>query len=140
MTIDADRIEIVPTVPTVPEYQNLMARVGFTVFPDDIARQSLDASVFAVTLRQGGACLGMGRIVGDGICFVEIVDVVVDPAHQRKGHGRQIMAALMDFVQANLPKDAFVNLSAHVPADRLYAQFGFEETAPEAVGMCYRVR
>lgn len=37
----------------------------------------------------------MGRAVGDGL-FYQIVDIAVDPAHQRRGLGKAIMAGLMD--------------------------------------------
>ncbi|MFN7125708.1 MAG: GNAT family N-acetyltransferase, partial [Allorhizobium sp.] len=40
---------------------------------------------------------------------------------------------------ATLPKSAYVSLIADVPANRLYSQFGFDETAPRSVGMARRV-
>ncbi|MFD1796035.1 hypothetical protein ACFSC1_08585 [Paracoccus aurantiacus] len=43
----------------------------------------------------------------------------------------------MDHI-ATLPESAYVSLIADVPADGLYAQFGFVPTAPRSVGMAYR--
>lgn len=134
-----DEIEVSLSPPSAEEYRALMRSVEFTVFPAAVAAESLKRSCHAVTLRKDGAIVGMGRIVGDGVCFVDIIDVVVHPAHQGMGLGKLIMNALMSYVTTQLPEGAFVSLSAHVPADRLYAQYGFEETAPDAVGMCYRV-
>ena len=81
----------------------------------------------------------MGRVVGDGGCFLQIVDIVVAPRYQGKGLGKQIMFALMERAKSDLPETAFLSLLADVPADRLYAQFGFVETAPASLGMSYRV-
>lgn len=134
-----DEIEISLSPPTAEEYRTLMRSVDFTVFPAIVAAESLKRSCHVVTLRTGGKLVGMGRIVGDGICFVEIIDVVVDPAHQGIGLGKVIMDALMSYVSTQLAEGAFVTLSAHVPADRLYTRYGFKETAPDALGMCYRV-
>ena len=92
-----------------------------------------------VTLRKDGAIVGMGRIVGDGAFFVEIIDVVVDPTFQGMGLGKIIMEELMAYATTQLSKGAFAYLTADAPADRLYVRLGFKETAPDAGGMCYRV-
>ena len=139
MPIAKDEIEISLSPPSAEEYRALMRSVDFTVFPAVVAAESLKRSCHVVTLRKGGTLVGMGRIVGDGVCFVEIIDVVVDPAHQGMGLGKAIMDALMSYATTQLAEGAFITLSAHVPADRLYARYGFKETAPDALGMCYRV-
>lgn len=38
----------------------------------------------------------MGRIIGDGGTAFQIVDVCVHPAHQGRGLGKRIMAALTE--------------------------------------------
>lgn len=134
-----EEIEISLSPPSAEEYRALMRSVGFAEFPPAVVAESLKRSCHVVTLRKDGAIVGMGRIVGDGVCFVEIIDVVVDPTHQGMGLGKIIMDALMSYATTQLAEGAFIYLSAHVPADRLYARYGFEETAPDAVGMCYRV-
>lgn len=82
----------------------------------------------------------MGRLIGDGGCFFLIVDIAVSPAHRGRGLAKRIMSALMEHVDSALPKSAFVSLFADVPANRLYEQFGFVETAPGSLGMSRRVR
>ena len=55
------------------------------------------------------ACpLVWGRIVGDGALNFEIVDVAVDPAHQGKGLGRQIMQKIVSWLDENAVKGAYV--------------------------------
>lgn len=77
----------------------------------------------------------MGRLVGDGGLTVQICDVAVDPAHQGHGLGTAIMRALVDYVNANVPRSAYVSLIADGDANRLYARFGFRPTAPASIGM-----
>jgi GNAT superfamily N-acetyltransferase len=77
----------------------------------------------------------MGRVIGDGGLFFEIVDIAVVPAHQRRGLGKRIMAALTAHLETHAPPSAHVMLLADGEAHRLYAQFGFQATAPASIGM-----
>lgn len=81
----------------------------------------------------------MGRLVGDGGCFFQVTDIAVDPDHQGRGLGKLIMAGIMEYVDSELPKTAYVSLIADVPANKLYEKVGFAETAPRSVGMSYIV-
>lgn len=126
---------IIPRVPTVPEYLHLRDIAGLSPFSPEAAQIGLPRSVFSVVVEAQGRAIGMGRIIGDGGCFFQITDIAVDPAYQGRGLGKRIMAALMDHVQVALPASAYVSLMADVPANALYRQFGFQETAPATVGM-----
>lgn len=44
----------------------------------------------------------MGRVVGDGVLNLEIVDVAVDPAHPGKGLGRKVMEHIVAWLDANV--------------------------------------
>ena len=44
---------------------------------------------------------------------------------QFRGLAKIVMDALKSYSTSQLAEGAFVCLSAHVPADRLYAQYGF---------------
>ena len=79
--------------------------------------------------------MGMGRIIGDGGLFFQVVDVAVEPAHQGKGVGKTIMGALISELRRRVPAEANVSLSADGEAYRLYEQFGFGATAPRSIGM-----
>ncbi len=140
MLPDLNELVISNDVPSVEEYLKLRKEGGLCVFSPEAARIGLDGTFFAVTLRLDGEAIGIGRLVGDGGCFLQIVDIAVDPRYRGIGLGKKVMAELMAFAKENLPETAFLSLLADVPADKLYAQFGFEETAPESLGMFCRVR
>ena len=78
-------------------------------------------------------------MIGDGRQPLEVVDVAVDPDWQRRGICYSIMAALLEFLQANAPPSAYVSLIADGDASQLYQKFGFELTSPESVGMGLRI-
>lgn len=125
-------------VPGIEDYLRLRRVAGLGPFSREAAERGLPNSVFGVCLMRGEEVVGMGRIIGDGGCFFQVTDIAIEPAHQGRGLAKWIMQALTDFIKT-LPKSAYVSLIADVPANRLYAQFGFDETAPRSVGMARRV-
>jgi len=131
------RIE--PHLPSVDDYLRLREASGLSPFSKEAAEKGLPNSIFGVCLMSGGAVIGMGRIIGDGGCFFQVTDIAIMPEHRGRGLGKMIMAALMDHIESKLPKTAYVSLIADVPANRLYQQFGFTETAPCSVGMAKKV-
>lgn len=135
---DNSAYRIEARVPAIDDYMRLRREAGLTPFSRDAAEKGLPNSIFGVCLMLGDETVGIGRIIGDGGCFFQVTDIAILPAHQGRGLAKLIMTALSDFI-ATLPKTAYVSLIADVPAHRLYAQFGFDETAPRSVGMAHRV-
>lgn len=129
-----------PIAPTLEDYLRLRQVSGLSPKSEDGARIGLAHSCFAVRVAQGAQIVGMGRVIGDGGCFFQIVDIAVAPAHQGQGLGKAIMAALMEWLHAHAPDRAYVSLIADGPARHLYARFGFVETAPASVGMACVLR
>lgn len=125
--------------PSLLDYLHLRAVSGLSPFSPEAARAGLAGTRFAVVVLHEDSVVGTGRLIGDGGCFFQVVDIAVDPDHQGKGLGRAIMAALKEHIDTALPPSAYVSLIADVPADRLYQKFGFEQTAPRSLGMAYRV-
>ena len=136
---DQSAYELSPFPPPVEDYRRLRDIAGMTPFTEEAALRGLPNTLFGVTIRFEGRAVGMGRIIGDGGCFYVVTDIAVDPAHQRRGLGKRIMAALMEWVRATGATSAHVSLIADKPADRLYAQFGFVDPAPEAIAMEQRL-
>ena len=117
----------------------LRQRAGLSPKGVEAARRGVEGSVFAVVLEYRGEAIGMGRIIGDGGTAFQVVDIAVLPEHQGRGLGKRIVGALVDWLRREAPPTAFVSLLADGPAKHLYSQFGFEETAPESVGMALRI-
>ena len=122
-------------IPQPEEFMELRVAGGMSARTLEAARNGLPNSLFAVTLRQSGRLVGIGRVVGDGGCAYIVSDIVVHPSVQRRGLGRRIMAEIERYLEENVPPGSFVSLIADTPADELYRHFGFIETAPASIGM-----
>jgi ribosomal protein S18 acetylase RimI-like enzyme len=131
----SDGYEIHDRPPAVEDYRRLRDVCGLTPRSAAAAKAGLANTVFAVTIRHADQTVGMGRVVGDGALFLQIVDIAVAPEYQGRGLGKMIMAALMKRIEAGVPSEVYVSLMADGDAHHLYAQFGFELVAPRSVGM-----
>lgn len=127
-------VHCIPLPPSVEEYRALRVLAGLSPKTVEAAARGLPNTVFGVSLREGDRLLAMGRIVGDGGCFLQVVDIAVVPDRQGQGLGKAVMAELDAWLRANAV-GAYVSLIADGEAHRLYAQFGFALTAPRSVGM-----
>ncbi|MEK4509075.1 GNAT family N-acetyltransferase [Paenibacillus sp. FSL K6-2524] len=122
--------------PTPTEYLALRAAAGLSPKDLQASQIALSNSIFITTMRDlDDQLIGMGRIIGDGGCFYQIVDIAVHPTRQGQGLGKQIMSVLMDYLDNHAPSGAYISLIADVPADELYTRFGFDYTSPKSVGM-----
>ena len=123
--------EITDAAPTAREYCDLRVKAGLSPRTLDAAERGLAGGLFAVSVRENGKLIGMGRVIGDGGSAVQITDIAVDPEWQGQGLGRAIVARVMAWCEENLPDSCYLSLIADPPADKIYATFGFDY----AVGM-----
>ncbi|MDK8192988.1 GNAT family N-acetyltransferase [Paenibacillus sp. UMB7766-LJ446] len=133
-----DHINIEHTPPSAAEYLALRKSAGLSAMSQKGAEIGLPNSLFAVCLREENEIVGMGRVIGDGGCFFQVVDIAVRPDQQGRGYGKLIMSEIMNYLREHVPARGLVSLLADVPADRLYAQFGFSYTSPKSEGMWWR--
>ena len=127
--------QLIAGTPSVDDYRRLRRVSGLSEKTQEAAEAGLPNTWFAVTIRHAGHVVGMGRVIGDGGTAFQIVDIAVEPEHQGKGLGKQIMAALVAHIDANAPTTAYVSLIADGDARHLYAKFGFAPVTPASIGM-----
>jgi len=130
------------SAPSVADYRRLRTGSGLNDKSDEAAGLGLAGSWYAITItaRASGEPIGMGRIVGDGGCHFQIVDVCVLPEHQGRGLGHRIMQELTTELERRAPATAYVSLIADGDAQHLYRKFGFVDTAPDSIGMARTCR
>ena len=138
-TMLSSNYELRAETPDADEYRRLRVAAGMSAKSAEAAAIGLPNTLFAATVRQGERLVGMGRVVGDGGLFFEVVDIAVEPEHQGRGIGRAVVGTLVDYVRRTAHAGAFVSLIADGEAHRLYAQFGFEPTAPASIGMAFTI-
>ncbi|SEL39894.1 Acetyltransferase (GNAT) domain-containing protein [Roseateles sp. YR242] len=124
--------------PSVETYQALRVGSGLSSKTEEAAARGLPNTLFAVQILHESRAVGMGRIIGDGGCFFQVVDIAVLKAHQGQGLGKRIMGEIRKYIDAHVPVSGYVSLIADGQAQDLYAQFGFVPTAPKSVGMAYK--
>lgn len=124
--------------PPVADYMRLRQICGLSRKSRAAAEIGLANSLYGVHLVDDhGAVIAMGRVIGDGGCFFQVVDIAVAPEYQKRGLSRRIMDAICAFIDRTTDDTAFVNLFADV--DYLYQKYGFVAAAPRMIGM-YRPR
>lgn len=77
--------------------------------------------------------IAMGRVVGDGACNFEVVDVAVDPAYQGQGLGRRVMESIDAYLSSVALPGSYVSMIADEPV--FYEKLGYRLVAPKSQGM-----
>ncbi|WP_263383008.1 GNAT family N-acetyltransferase [Granulicella arctica] len=131
--------DLVIGTPSAKEYRQLRVAAGLSPRSADAAEAGLPNTIFGVVIHCRGRLVGMGRVVGDGGLSFQLVDIAVEPEHQRRGLGKTIVRSLVDYVRKSASTGAHVSLLADGDAKHLYEKFGFVPTAPASVGMAFVV-
>jgi ribosomal protein S18 acetylase RimI-like enzyme len=90
---------------------------------------ALAGSLFGVVAEADGELAGMGRVVGDGAMYFYVHDVVVAPASQGLGVGKQMMDAIIAHLVRVAPSGAKVFLFAADGKDGFYRRLGFQHSS-----------
>jgi len=115
-------------LPTPSEHRRLAEAVGWAhAFDWPSQPASLAGSTLGVVaVTADGEAVGMARVVGDGVNYFMVQDVVVLPDHQGRGIGRALLARVLDLIARRAPAPAFVTLFATAEGSALYRAAGFE--------------
>ncbi|MEN8130056.1 MAG: GNAT family N-acetyltransferase [Pseudomonadota bacterium] len=128
-------IEFKECVPTVAEYLDLRSSVGWHALPKTAAEAGLANSLYAVCAVREGEVIGCGRITGDNGIYFYIQDLIIRPEYQYQGVGTQLMAKLMDYIEAQAQTGAFIGLMAAPGLEDFYGRFGFALFPGDSPGM-----
>ena len=117
---------IVPRMPTADEYLRLLKAVGWeSNYPGDVVRKILSAPLFAVVAEYDSKAIGCALLLGDGVSFYYVKDVMVEPKWQCKRVGSAMMQAITDWVNENGASNALVALITGEGLFSFYHAFGF---------------
>lgn len=126
--------------PSLADYLRIRLAAGLSRKTEEAATIGLKGSLFAVTVFYAGKPVGLGRIIGDGGCFLQVVDIAFLLMLRQKGVGRRIMDALMSCLHKHAPKSAYISLMADHGTPAFYEKFGFVRAElPTSAGMYLRV-
>ena len=125
-------------VPDVAEYNRVRKAAGLTVKDETAARQGLEGTLFGVSVFHEEGLVGIGRVIGDGGLFFDIVDMAVVSEHQGRGVGDLIMRALMGYIDQHARPSSIVCLMANRGIAGFYEKYGFRARDPDMPGMIIR--
>lgn len=123
-------VRILGRMLTTAEYRKLAESVGWSgTQSDEILRQKLDATLFIAAAEdiETGEVIGCALVLGDGLSFFYIKDVMVHRDWQRKQVGSAIMREVKRWLDANAPQGALVGLFTGHGLAPFYQQTGFGE-------------
>ncbi|QMV42416.1 GNAT family N-acetyltransferase [Cohnella cholangitidis] len=133
-------MQILYEVPEVREYIQLRIAAGLGTKNELLADKVLSRSLFTVIVKdEHSELIGMGRIIGDGGYYYQVVDLAVDPSRQGEGLEEVVMNEITSYLNRNAPEGADVVLMADVPAIPMYQKYGFEFTYPKSISLCRRI-
>jgi GNAT superfamily N-acetyltransferase len=123
-----DGTQIIDRVPTVQEYQELVAAVKWDQKEERITQKLISSVLFAaVAVDPGGTVVGCALVIGDGASFYYIKDMMVDPKYQSKRVGTALMQRINDWINIHGEADPLVGLYTGQHLAPFYRQFGFRE-------------
>lgn len=133
-------IKIKENINNIDEFNLLYDLVGWSAYDKEISKKALNNTYYSVSIYDD-KIIGYGRLIGDGICFMYIHDVMVIPEYQNKKIGTSIMNKLIEkieFIKRENP-DMRVYLGASKGKEGFYKKFGFIErkNADLGAGMIY---
>lgn len=129
---------LIQRTPTVEEYNRVRQAAGLSVKDPIAAERGLANTLFAICTVHDETVVGIGRVIGDGGLFYDIVDIAVVAEHQKQGVGKLIMKALMEYIDENALPSSIVCLMANKGVAPFYEKFGFKARDADMPGMMIR--
>lgn len=120
-------------VPSPKEFCEMRVKAGLSAKSLKAATIALPNSLYGISIRQDEALIAMGRVVGDGACNFEVVDVAVDPIYQGQGLGRKVMEYIDNYLSSVALEGSYVSMIADEPA--FYEKLGYKLVSPSCQGM-----
>ncbi len=120
-------IKIKENINNVEEFNLLYDLVGWGSYDKEISKKSLDNTYYSVSVYDNNKIIGYGRLIGDGICFMYIHDIMVDPKYQNQKIGTMIMNKLLERIKEIKKEnpDLRTYLGASKGKEKFYEKFGF---------------
>jgi GNAT superfamily N-acetyltransferase len=120
-------------VPNPEDYCEMRVKAGLSPKSLEAAIIGLPNTLYGISIRDDEVLIAMGRVVGDGACNFEVVDVAVDPSYQGQGLGRKIMEHIDNYLSSVALSGSYVSMIADEPI--FYEKLGYRLVSPASQGM-----
>ena len=115
---------------TAKDFIRLKVATGFRDRPIEQVEKALENNLCDVIAVCNDEVIGMGRLVGDGVMYWYLQEIIVLPEFQGKGIGTRIVDRLLEYIKDNTTPGTFVSigLTAATGKDTFYEKFGFSKS------------
>lgn len=129
-------IEIKENSNNAEEFNYLYDRVQWGAYDIETTKKLLKHTLYSISVYDDNKIIGYGRLIGDGIVFVYIKDVMVDPEYQSKKIGTNIMNKLLEKINLIKQENPYVRvyLGASKGKEDFYRKFGFIARSEAGLG------
>lgn len=134
-------MKILENINNVQEFNELYDAVGWGAYDNEVSEIALKNTMYSVSIYEDDKIIGYGRLIGDGIVFLYIHDIMVKPEYQGKGIGKTIMNKLIDKINELRKINPYLRayLGASIGKEDFYKKCGFitRQEANLGAGMIY---
>lgn len=132
------KLDVCVASPSANEFNALRNKVGWGSLSVEMVSLSIENSLFFISVFHGKQLVGCGRIVGDGVMYFYLQDVIVDPAYQGQGIGHLIMVELENYLAKHAGKGSTIGLLAAKGKEEFYRRYDYLLRPNEQLGhgMC----
>lgn len=112
------------------DFIRLKIATGFRNRPIDQVERALKNDLLDVVAIVNNEVVGMGRLVGDGVMYWYLQEIIVLPEYQGKGIGTGIVNYLLEYIKKHTENETFtsVGLTAAEGKTSFYERFGFQNS------------
>lgn len=123
-------------IKNIDEFNLLYNAVGWEAYDNSITKIALENTFYSVSIYGDDKIVGYGRLIGDGICFMYIQDIMVLPEYQNKTIGTLIMNNLLEKIKELKKKnpELLTYLGASEGKEAFYEKIGFKKRIDVGLG------
>ena len=112
------------------DFIRLKISAGFRERPTKFVERALKNNLYDVVALVDDEVVGMGRLVGDGVMYWYLQEIVVLPEYQGKGIGTAIVNKLLEYIAEHTEKGNLtsIGLTAAEGKEGFYERFGFSKS------------
>lgn len=123
-----EEIRLIDNILQAEDFIRLRIQAGFVEIPVEHARKALRNGLMNVSAIYNGELVGMGRLVGDGVMYWYLQEIIILPQFQRKGIGTMIVNHLVDYARENSTTGKFTTIGGVSAKGKepFYEKMGFE--------------
>ncbi len=121
--------------PSVNSFIQLRKKIGWGDLKYEFAQASIENSLYHVSITHHSTLVAMGRVVGDGVMYFYIQDVIVAPEFQGNGLGTIIMEHIESYLAGSAVKGSTIGLLAAKGKEGFYKKFSYTERSGDPLGL-----